>query len=168
MLNCSIGSIIRGASLRSAGHAGALHSIQACRLSTAVSVLSHARRSYHIDHAGYEAEQEEHDKSPRRSRQQTVEPPANHRSNHNACNQLGRKPETARHCRGSGSAISASGSELVSPDLSAAPNFGQPLIQTSEPCGKRGFVRRRLVATAISAVVRAFSHAVETRNKWCG
>jgi hypothetical protein len=53
---------------------------------------------------------------------------------------------------------------LVSPGFAAALNFGQPLIETSEPCGKRSFVGRRLIATSISVVVRAFSHAAETRN----
>jgi hypothetical protein len=53
---------------------------------------------------------------------------------------------------------------LVSPDFAAVPNFGQPATQTSEPCGKRSFVGGRFLATSISAVVRAFSHAVETRN----
>jgi len=53
---------------------------------------------------------------------------------------------------------------LVSPDFAAVPNFGQPLIQTSEPCGKRSLIGGRFIATFISAVLRAFSHAVETRN----
>jgi hypothetical protein len=53
---------------------------------------------------------------------------------------------------------------LVSPDFAAVPNFGQPVIQTSEPCGKRSFVGGRFVVASISAVIRAFSHAVETRN----
>jgi hypothetical protein len=54
---------------------------------------------------------------------------------------------------------------LVSPDLSAVPNGGQPVIQTSEPCGKRSFFGRRFIAPSIFAVIRAFSHAVETRNE---
>jgi hypothetical protein len=53
---------------------------------------------------------------------------------------------------------------LVSPDFSAAPNFGQPVIQTSEPCGKRSLVGGRIVATSIFAVFRALRHAAETRN----
>jgi hypothetical protein len=52
---------------------------------------------------------------------------------------------------------------LVSPDFAAVLNFGQPVIQTSEPCGKRSFVGR-FIATSISAVFRAVRHAVETRN----
>jgi hypothetical protein len=52
---------------------------------------------------------------------------------------------------------------LVSPDFAAVPNFGQPVIETSEPCGKRSFVGR-FIATSISVFARAFSHAVETRN----
>jgi hypothetical protein len=48
---------------------------------------------------------------------------------------------------------------LVSLDFPAVANFGQPLIQTSEPCGKRSFVGR-FIAISISVVVRAFSHAV--------
>jgi hypothetical protein len=53
---------------------------------------------------------------------------------------------------------------LVSPGFAAAPNFGQPLIQTSEPCGKRSFVGGRFPVIAISAVIRAVRHGVETRN----
>jgi hypothetical protein len=53
---------------------------------------------------------------------------------------------------------------LVSPGFAAVANFGQPVIQTSEPCGKRGFVGGRLFAISISAVVRAVRHALETRN----
>jgi len=131
---------------------------------TAGSVRSNTRRSDHIQHAGGEAEQQEHDESERRRRQQTVEPPANQRSDNNARDQLRRKLETARHRRASGSAVFASGSGLVSPDFSAVPNFGQPVIQTSEPCGKSSLVGGRLIAASISAFLRAFSHAVETRN----
>jgi hypothetical protein len=53
---------------------------------------------------------------------------------------------------------------LVSLDFAAAPNFGQPVIQTSEPCGKRSFVGRRFIVISVFAAARAFSHAVETRN----
>jgi hypothetical protein len=53
---------------------------------------------------------------------------------------------------------------LVSPDFAAVPNFGQPVIQTSEPCGKRSFVGRRLIAPSISVIVRAARHVVDTRN----
>ena len=74
------------------------------------------------------------------------------RSDDNAGDQFGRKPETARHRRCSGSAVSASSSGLVSPDVAAVPNFGQPVIQTSEPCGKRSFIGGRFVAISISAV----------------
>ena len=59
--------------------------------------------------------------------------------------------------------VSASLSGLVSPDFAAAANFGQPLIETSEPCGKRSFVGR-FIAISVSALVRAFRHAVETRH----
>jgi hypothetical protein len=54
---------------------------------------------------------------------------------------------------------------LVSPDFAVIPNFGQPLIQTSEPCGKRSFVGR-FVATSVPAVAvpRAVGHAVDTWN----
>jgi hypothetical protein len=53
---------------------------------------------------------------------------------------------------------------LVSPDFSAVPKFGQPVIQTSEPCGKRSLVGGRFVAASIFAVIRALRHAAETRN----
>src|ERR1700730_927725 len=162
MLNCSIGSIIRAASLRyrrprrrSAFNSSGL---------TAGSVRSHARRSHHVDHARRDAEQKEHNEPKGRCRQQAVETPANHRSDGNAGDQLRGKPETARHRRGSGRSVSVSTFEFVIPAFSAVPNFGQPVIKTSEPCGKRSFVGRRLIATSIFAVLRAFSHAVETRN----
>jgi|HubBroStandDraft_6_1064221.scaffolds.fasta_scaffold519294_1 hypothetical protein len=134
------------------------------RFLAVASVRSNACRPYHVDHAGYEADENEHDKSEGRCRQQPVETPANQRSDGNARDQLGRKPETERHRRSTGSTVSASSSGLVSLDFSAAPNIGQPAIQTSEPCGKRGFVRGRPIATSISVFVRAFSHAVGTRN----
>jgi hypothetical protein len=63
--------------------------------------------------------------------------------------------------------VSASSSGLVSPDFAAVPNFGQPVIQTSEPCGKRSFVGGRLIAISISAVVRAFRHAKDPK-RCCG
>jgi hypothetical protein len=55
---------------------------------------------------------------------------------------------------------------LVSLNLAVTPNFGETLIEISEPCGKRSFVGRRLVATPISALVVscAAGHAVDTRN----
>jgi hypothetical protein len=53
---------------------------------------------------------------------------------------------------------------LVSPGFAVVPNFGQTVIQTSEPCGKRSFIGRRFIATSISVVVRAARHVVETRN----
>ena len=118
---------------------------------------SHARRPHHIDHAGDKAEQKKHDETERRRRQQAVETPANHRSDNNAGDQLRRKPETARHRRGSGSSVSTSRSGLVCPDFAVVPNFGQTVIQTSEPCGKRSFVGR-FIATSISAVFRAVRH----------
>src|ERR1700716_1842636 len=124
----------------------------------------HARRPHHIHHAGGKAKQQEYDEAPGRSRQQAIETPAESRSDKNTCNQFGgeAKPDSHGGCLGLSRVLLVSG--LVSPDFAAAPNFGQPLIQTSEPCGKRGFVRRRLVATSVSAMVRAFSHAVETRS----
>jgi hypothetical protein len=53
---------------------------------------------------------------------------------------------------------------LVSPEFSAVPNFGQPVIQTSEPCGKRSLIGGRFVPASIFAVIRALRHAAETRN----
>jgi hypothetical protein len=45
----------------------------------------------------------------------------------------------------------------------AAAQFGQPLIETSEPFGKRSFLGRS-IAISIPAVSRALSHATKTRN----
>jgi hypothetical protein len=55
---------------------------------------------------------------------------------------------------------------LVSPDFPAVAKFGQPSIETSEPCGKRGFVKR-FIATSSSALVRAIRHFGDpTRCLW--
>jgi hypothetical protein len=54
---------------------------------------------------------------------------------------------------------------LASPEIAIIPYFGQPVIQTSEPCGKRSFLERRFIAICIAAVARAVRHDVETRNK---
>ena len=124
----------------------------------------HARRPHHIDYPGDKAKQHEYDETPGRSRQQAIETPAESRSDKNTSNQFGgeAKPDGHGGCPGLSRVLLASG--LVSPDFAAALNLGQPLIETSEPCGKRSFVGRRLIATSISVVVRAFSHAAETRN----
>ncbi|MGC0390369.1 hypothetical protein ACVIU7_001467 [Bradyrhizobium liaoningense] len=45
----------------------------------------------------------------------------------------------------------------------AVAKFGQPLIKTSEPFGKRGFLGR-FIAISIVAVSRALCHATKTRN----
>jgi hypothetical protein len=53
---------------------------------------------------------------------------------------------------------------LISPDFAAVTNFGQPVIQTSEPCGKRSFVGRRLIAIATYVVVFVFGHAQDIKR----
>ncbi len=58
----------------------------------------------------------------------------------NARDQFGGKLKTARHGRCPGSAVSVFGSGLISLGFAAVTKFGQPLIETSEPCGKRSFV----------------------------
>jgi hypothetical protein len=123
---------------------------------------------HHVHHSGDETEQKEHDQTERRGRQQAVEPPANHSPDNNARDQLRGEAETARHCGSSGRAISAFATGLVSPDFPVVANFGQPSIETSEPCGKRSFVRR-FTATSTSAVVRAFRHfgdPTDVVGKW--
>ncbi|MDN4988324.1 hypothetical protein QY049_34730 [Bradyrhizobium sp. WYCCWR 13022] len=45
----------------------------------------------------------------------------------------------------------------------AIAKFGQPLIKTSEPFGKRSFLGRS-IAISILAVSRVLSHATKTRN----
>jgi hypothetical protein len=51
---------------------------------------------------------------------------------------------------------------LLGLDSSVA-KFGQPLIKTSEPFGKRSFLGRS-IAISILAVSRALCHATKTRN----
>src|ERR1700730_6158727 len=117
-----------------------------------------------MEHSGDKAKQQEYDEAQGRSRQQAIETPAESRPDKNTGNQLGgeAKPDSHGVCLGLSRVLLGSGP--VSLDLSAVPNYGQPVIQTSEPCGKRSFIGRRFIATSIPAVVRAFSHAAETRN----
>src|SRR6185312_11597422 len=94
--------------------------------------LHDAGRSHQVDQPGDEAEQKEHDETERRGRQQTVDAPANRRSDDNARDQFRRKAETARHGRSLGCTVFAYTFGLVSPDFPVVANFGQPPIQTSE------------------------------------
>src|SRR5215813_2469772 len=91
-----------------------------------------------------------------------IDAPANRRSGDNARDQLRGQAETARHGRRPGCTVFALTSLLVGLDFPVATNFGQPSIQTSEPCGKRSFVRR-FIAISLFPLVRAFRHVVETR-----
>src|SRR6185437_5403485 len=142
-----------------AGTAGALKfsSSAIVALLAVGSVRSRAHRSHHVDDAGRKAEQKEHDESERRRRQQTVDAPANRRSNKDTGNQFRRKPKTECHGRSPGRSVFAPPCGLVSPDSAVVAEFGQPLFETSEPCGKRSLVRR-FFATSISVAVRAFRH----------
>jgi len=147
----------------SASHAGALQSIGPAFRPSGRCGPDRACRSHHVDHAGGEAE-----------RTNTMSPKARSTSN-------GRKPSqaTPRQQRRRSTPKKAGNRapsprlwplrlrlqiRLVSPDFAAVPNFGQPVIQTSEPCGKRSFVGRRLIATSISVIVRVARHVVDTRN----
>jgi len=51
---------------------------------------------------------------------------------------------------------------LLGLDVAVA-KFGQPLIETSEPFGKRSFLGRS-IAISIPAMSRVLSHATKTRN----
>jgi len=155
----------RGVSLF-AGHAGALQFIRRVSAgdSTAGPVWSDACRSDHVQNAGGEAEQEEHDKSEGRCRQQAVEAPAKQRTDEDAGDQFGRQPQSTRHGRSPGCSVTAADSRLISPDLSAVAKFGQPLVETSEPCGKRSLIGRLIAIPVSAAVVRAIRHDVETRR----
>jgi hypothetical protein len=51
---------------------------------------------------------------------------------------------------------------LISLDFAIVTNFGQSVVQTSEPCGKRGFVGRRFVSTR--SAVGVFGHVGLTLN----
>ena len=120
----------------------------------------HARRPHHIDYAGGKAKQQEYDEAPGRSRQQAIETPAESRSDKYTRNQFGGEAKAHGHGGGPGLSVVLLVSGLVSPDLSAVLNLGQPLIEISEPCGKRSFVGGRLIAISTSAAVGVFSHAV--------
>src|SRR6476661_7942212 len=96
ILNWWIGSIGR-VSRSSAGQAG-FQKIYS-RLSACGLIRNDACRPHHVDHAGREAEQEEHDETPGRGRQQTVEPPADRRTDNNTRDQFGGKAKTARKGR---------------------------------------------------------------------
>src|SRR5450631_2669101 len=60
------------------------------------------RRPHHIEHAGGETEQQEHNKPPRRDAEPAVEPPADAGADENAGDQLGREPDPTRHARTNG------------------------------------------------------------------
>src|SRR3954471_538092 len=111
------------------------------RSSTCAFVRDDARRPHHVDDPGREAEQEEHDETPGRRRQQTVDSPADPGADNNTRDQFRRKAETARESRGSGCSVSTTFAGFASPDAAAVANFRQPLVQTSEPCGKRSLFR---------------------------
>jgi hypothetical protein len=53
---------------------------------------------------------------------------------------------------------------LISPDFAAVTNFGQPVIQTSEPCGKRSFVGRRLIVISTCVGAFVFGHAQDCKR----
>jgi len=134
--------------------------------STAGSAGRSGHRSHHVNDAGHKAKQKEHDEPERRRRQQMVDTPADRRSNKDAGNQLRRKPKTECHGRSFGRSVFALPCGLVSSELAVVTEFGQPLVETSEPCGKRGLVGR-FIATSISAAVRAFRHVGDpTRCHW--
>src|SRR4029077_20354530 len=61
-----------------------------------------ACRPYHIEHAGGETEQQEHDQPPRRDAEPAVEPPADQGADEDAGDELGRKPHPARHAGSDG------------------------------------------------------------------
>ena len=124
---------------------------------------NHARRPHHIQHAGNEAEQKEHDEPPGRSRQQAIETPSKSRSDKNASDQFRREANPRAMAEAWLLPSPPSRSGLVRLDFAAVADVGQALIQTSEPCGKRSFVRR-FIATSIFPFVRAFRHDVETRH----
>jgi hypothetical protein len=113
------------------------------------------------------AKQQEYDEAPGRSRQQAIETPAESRSDKNTRDQFGGEAKPDCHGGSPGLSRVLLFSGLVSPDLSAVPNCGQPVTKTSKPCGKRSFVGGRLISTSIFAALRAFSHAAETRNETC-
>jgi hypothetical protein len=53
---------------------------------------------------------------------------------------------------------------LISPEFPVVANFGQSVIETSEPCGKRSFVGRRLIAIATCVVILVFGHAQDIKR----
>src|SRR3979411_2169722 len=128
ILNWWIGSIFIRAALVHRPAAGNRISNVVTSRQRSASARGYAGRSHHVDHAGDKAEQQKHDETERRCRQQTVETPANHSPDDNARDQLRGKAETKRHGRGPGSPVAAFSSGLVSPDFAAVTNFGQPVI----------------------------------------
>jgi hypothetical protein len=164
ILNWWIGSIFIRAALYPPALAGnRISNVVTSRRGSALPG-SYACRPHYVDHAGGEAEQQKHHETERRCRQPTVDPPANRRSDDNARDQLRGEAETQRHCRCSGSRVAAFSSGLISPEFPVVANFGQSVVETSEPCGKRSFVRRRLIAISICGVVLVFGHGQDTKR----
>src|SRR6476660_4516954 len=59
----------------------------------------HARLTHHVPHTGCEAEQCEHEHSPRQGPKPAIDQPAQARSNQHTRDKLGGEPETARETR---------------------------------------------------------------------
>ena len=121
-----------------------------------MSLADDSGRAHHVKDPGGEAEQQKHDEPPRRNSQPAVEQPADQRADDDTRDQLGRKPETARHRRSIGVLTRT------------AVVFGwsvrscEPVAETLEPRGESSLVVRRFFTIAFAA--RAVSHAFDSRG----
>src|SRR3979411_1401565 len=115
ILNWWIGSIfIRAALVHRPAAGNRISNVVTSRRRSAFA-RGYTCRSHHVDHAGDKAEQQKHDETERRCRQQAVETPANPCPDGNARNQLRGKAETECHAGSPGSPVAAFSTGLVSP-----------------------------------------------------
>src|SRR5437588_1809744 len=112
----------------------------------------------HVENAGREAEQHEHDETPRRNPERAVEKPTQHRPDQDAGHQLGREPKAAGERRGIGG---RSGSGIRS-GWPARADMVEPFAETLEPRREIGIVGRS--GPMFLVLARAVGHASTTRE----
>src|SRR5262249_11891767 len=111
----------------------------------------HARRPYHIHHAGHKAEQQKHDQPPRLDSEQRVKRPADGGADQDPGNEVAGKREPARISRRVGDRLTAARFRR-----SAWPVPAKLITETLEPRGESSLVWSALFQ--VVAVARVIGH----------
>src|SRR5215471_6196648 len=125
----------------------------------ALSGARGSRRAHHVEHAGREAEQCEHEHSPRQNPEPAIDQPAETRTDQDACDELGREPETAGERRRIGG---RSGRETCF-GCPAGTDLVQPFAETLEPRGEGSFLG--WLSTLIAAPACVVGHRPHPRSR---